>query len=253
MRISALSWSSLTAALVLALPASAQDAPVAFTGSIAVATDYTFRGISQTLEDPAVQGGITGAAGPVYAGLWGSNVDFGEAFATADEERAGATAEIDLFGGVKVPLGIADADLGFTYYAYPGADDASNYDFWEVALALSKALGPVSAAVKGAYSPDFFLSSGNSLYLGGSLGFGIPNTPLSLAAAVGKQSIDEEDTFGTPDYIDYSVGATLSVLGIGVGAAVVGTNIEDDECFGGGAPFGGTCGNRVILSVSRGM
>src|SRR5687767_5601078 len=100
MRIFALSGPSLAAALVLALPASAQDSPVTFTGSVAVASDYAFRGISQTLEDPAIQGGVTGAAGPVYLGVWGSNVDFGEAVAP---DRA--TAEIDVFGGVKASLG----------------------------------------------------------------------------------------------------------------------------------------------------
>src|SRR5688572_14521948 len=235
MRISAPSWSSLTAALVLALPAGAQDSPVTFTGSIAAVSDYTFRGISQTLEDPAIQGGITGAAGPVYLGFWGSNVDFGEAFANTDEERAGATAEVDLFGGVKFNLGtIAALDLGAIYYAYPGADDDSNYNFFEVGLGLSRPISTVTTGLKVGYSPDFFLSSGNSLYLGATLG--VPVGPLSLAASVGKQSIDENDVFGTPDYIDYSVGATFSTMGIGLGAALVGTDIDDSECFGGGAP-----------------
>src|SRR5262245_476819 len=94
--------------LAVAGPAAAQEDPaVAFSGSIAIASDYTFRGISQTLEDPAVQGGITGAGGPVYFGLWGSNVDFGETFAAGDDELAGATAEVDLFAGLKLPLGFA--------------------------------------------------------------------------------------------------------------------------------------------------
>jgi uncharacterized protein (TIGR02001 family) len=253
MRTSALSLPTLAAALVLALPAGAQESPIAFTGSIAVVSDYTFRGISQTLEDPAIQGGITAAAGPVYFGVWGSNVDFGESFGASDDERARATAEVDLFGGVKVALGVADADLNFTYFAYPGAAEESNYNFMEFALGLSRALGPVTAGVKGALSPDFFLASGSSLYLGGTLGLGIPNTPLALSAGLGKQNIEENSTFGTPDYIDYSAGVTLSTMGIGLGATLVGTNIDDADCFGGSAPFGGTCGTRVIFSLSRGM
>jgi uncharacterized protein (TIGR02001 family) len=240
--------------LAIATPAAAQEDPaVTFSGSAALVSDYTFRGISQTLEDPAIQAGITGAAGPVYVGLWGSNVDFGETFVATDGERARATAEVDFIGGVKVPLGVADADLNFTYFAYPGAADASNYDFMEFTLGLSKALGPVSVGVKGAYSPDFFLASGSSIYFGGTLGLGIPNTPLSLAAAFGKQSIDENSTFGTPDYMDYSVGASLSTMGIGIGASLVGTDIDDADCFGGSAPFGGTCGARAVFSISRAL
>src|SRR5688572_7682428 len=155
MRISALSWSSLAAALVLALPASAQDSPVSFTGSVAVVSDYTFRGISQTLENPAIQGGITGAAGPAYLGVWGSSLNFGE---TDHEHRA--HTEIDVFGGVRTSLGaVADADLGFTYYAYPGTKDVFEYDFLEFALGLSRAISSATLGVKAAYSPDFFLAS----------------------------------------------------------------------------------------------
>jgi uncharacterized protein (TIGR02001 family) len=248
MRLSALSVPSLAAALVMALPAGAQELPVSFTGSVAVVSDYTFRGISQTLEDPAIQGGITGAGGPVYLGVWGSSLNFGE---TDHEHRA--HTEIDIFGGVKLPLGVADADLGFTYYAYPGTSDAFEYDFLEFALGLSKAISSATLGVKTAYSPDFFLSSGSGLYIGGSLGVALPGTPFSLAGTVGKQSIDENGTFGVPDYMDYSVGASVSVLGVGLGASIVGTDIEEEQCFGGAAPFSGTCGTRAVLSVSRAL
>ena len=245
-------FSTLVAGLlVLAGPAAAQDAemPVTFSGSVAVASDYAFRGISQTLEDPAIQGGVTGAAGPAYLGVWGSNVDFGEG-----DPVGRATAEIDVFGGVRASLGgVADADLGFTYYAYPGTGDVYEYDFLEFALGVSRAVSTATVGVKAAYSPDFFLASGSSLYLGGSLGVGLPSTPLSLAATLGRQSIDENGTFGVPDYVDYSVGASLSVLGIGLGAAVVGTDLEEDECFGGAGAFGELCKTRVIFSISRGM
>jgi uncharacterized protein (TIGR02001 family) len=248
MRTSALSLPALAAALVLASPAHAQDSPVSFTGSVAVVSDYTFRGISQTLEDPAIQGGVTGAGGPVYLGVWGSNVDFGEA---DPEDRA--TAEIDVLGGVKMPLGVVDADLNFTYYAYPGTGDSYEYNFLEFALALSRAVSSATLGVKAAYSPDFFLASGSAFYLGGTLGVALPSTPLSLAAGLGKQSIDENSTFGTPDYMDYSVGASVSVLGIGLGASIVGTDLDEEDCFGGAGAFGELCGSRVILSVSRGM
>jgi hypothetical protein len=53
--------------------------------------------------------------------------------------------------------------------------------------------------------------------------------------------------------MDYSVGASLSTMGIGIGASLVGTDIDDADCFGGSAPFGGTCGARAVFSISRAL
>jgi len=47
-------------------------------GNIGLATDYRFRGISQTDRDPAVSGGFDFTAeNGIYAGIWGSNISFG--------------------------------------------------------------------------------------------------------------------------------------------------------------------------------
>ena len=50
-------WMSTVVAgfLVLARPVAAQDVEVEFGGSSTFVSDYTFRGISQTDQDPAVQ------------------------------------------------------------------------------------------------------------------------------------------------------------------------------------------------------
>lgn len=236
-------WSSTIVAGLIALagPAEAQEIEVSFSGSAALVNDYTFRGISQTSENPAVQAGITAGIGSVYLGTWGSSLDFGEADA-ADR----ASSEIDIFGGVATSLGgAADVDIGVAYYLYPGVPDASNYDFVEFLLGLSRGFSNVSAGVSAAYSPDFFAASGSAIYLGGSLGLDIPTTPLSLSASVGRQKIDDNGAFGTPDYIDYSVGASLSVLGISFGAAAVGTDLDEGDCFGGSD----LCKTRVVLSL----
>jgi uncharacterized protein (TIGR02001 family) len=228
---------------MLAGPVAAQDAEieVEFGGSSTFVSDYSFRGISQTLEDPAVQAGITGTAGPVYAGIWGSSLNFGE----VDHENR-AHAEVDVFGGVATSLGgVLDADLGVTYYAYPGTRDVFDYNFIEFALALSRAISSATLGAKVAYSPDYFAASGTGVYLVGSLGVDIPNTPLSLSAAVGHQSIDDNGAFGTPDYMDYSAGASLSVLGVSLGVTLVGTDIDDADCFGGSE----LCDSRVVFSL----
>lgn len=59
----------------LALAQSAPASPHTLTGNLGFVTDYRFRGISQTFEQPAIQGGIDYShASGFYAGTWASNV-----------------------------------------------------------------------------------------------------------------------------------------------------------------------------------
>lgn len=78
--------------------ASAQD----ITGNVALATDYIFRGVTQTDNGPAISGGFDVEAGGAYAGVWGSSVDFSDA----------TTMELDLYGGYAWSAGGFDFDLG---------------------------------------------------------------------------------------------------------------------------------------------
>src|SRR5690606_26058867 len=135
---------------------------------------YTYRGISQTLEEPAIQGGIDASLPEgLYVGVWGSSVNFGEDLAGG----ARAQVELDAYGGIAQSVAGFDVDLGGIYYAYPGAGESRNYNFFELAASLGRALGPVSAGLSGAWSPDFYAASGTGLYGAGSLSFGVPNTP----------------------------------------------------------------------------
>ena len=61
---------------------SIKDAPVApartfsYSVNAAVTTDYMFRGISQSSNNPAVSAGLDASYGIFYVGFWGSSVDF---------------------------------------------------------------------------------------------------------------------------------------------------------------------------------
>lgn len=101
------------------VPAFAADAPAAepsaVTGNFTIASDYRFRGISQTYGGPAVQGGID-YAGPVglYLGAWLSNV-------SGNQYLNGSGVEMDLYGGIKKSFGDLTLDLGALAYYYPNA------------------------------------------------------------------------------------------------------------------------------------
>ncbi|MAM39233.1 MAG: hypothetical protein CL949_12215, partial [Erythrobacter sp.] len=111
--------------LLSVAPAFAQDAAIpapdiAVSGSAMLISDYRFRGVSQSDDRMALQGGITlthkdGA----YAGAWASNLSGWGTF-------GGANMELDLLAGYKRSLtGNLALDVGLTWYMYPGGADKS--------------------------------------------------------------------------------------------------------------------------------
>jgi uncharacterized protein (TIGR02001 family) len=248
MRAALLFGSACAALALVARPVAAQDAdPVTFSGSAALVSNYTFRGISQTSNEAAIQAGISmEAPSGIYAGIWGSSLNFGES-ADLVSSAAGGSMELDLIAGIVPSLGPLGVDIGAVYYLYPGSAAFLNYNFWEFALGLSHDFPNFSVGAKGVYSPDYFAGSGTGVYFGGSLGIPIPNTTLSVSASVGHQGIETNDAFGTPDYLDWTAGASVEVLGLTLGATAVGTDLSEADCFGG-SDF---CKARVLFSVSK--
>src|SRR3954451_3587417 len=114
---------SAAVAAVLTLPtlAAAQTAaptpaPSPFTGNISLVSDYRFRGISQTFEEPALQGGFDYAhASGLYLGNWNSNVSQGAGF-------PGVNLEMDVCGGWKKAFGYSAPYSGFIFCYSPGAN-----------------------------------------------------------------------------------------------------------------------------------
>lgn len=230
-------------------PLGAQEAPPEamgwFSANVSVASDYAFRGISQTLGEAAIQGGMD-LAHPLglYLGAWGSSVNFGEDLASG----ARAQMELDVYGGVAgAPLGLVELDLGFVYYTYPGAAGGRGYDFLELGLDAGRDLGPVSTAASLRYSPDFFAGSGTGLYYGGALG--VPVSRLTLSGSVGRQTVEENGTFGTPDYVEWGLGAAVDAAGFQLGGRYLSTDLSAADCFGGSD----LCGARFVLSLSRAL
>lgn len=173
--------------------ASAQDVDVAF--NVAGTSDYVFRGVSQTSEDPAISAGVDLTFGSVYAGAWASNVDFGD----------DTDAEVDLYGGFRSELGGFALDFGAVAYLYANAPDGADYDYVELKAGASRAIGPVTAGVVLFYSPDFFGADEEAFYTEANLAFS-PATDWTVSAAVGKQVLDV-----TADYTTWNAGVAYAV------------------------------------------
>ncbi len=189
-------------------PAAEEEASSPFSATFAVTSDYVFRGVSQTDEGPAFQAGVTYSAPfGLYAGIWGSNVDFGD----PDPEAGirGPNYELDYFVGWNKDLSDAwNLDLGVTRYSYE--DDSRfygniNYNEYIAKLTWS---GPVTIGGILAYADDYGNADAEEIYSGLSASYDIGESGFSLGASTGYTSIEAADDGGRSDYFDGSV--TLS-------------------------------------------
>lgn len=257
------------AALSLAfapLPATAQDATdppgvsatdetapppaLAITGSAALASNYRFRGVSRSDGDLAVQGniGIEHESG-LHGGVWASTV-------SGWGGVGGADVELDLSAGYRFrPTDAATLDLGVTYYAFPGGRNAT--DFLELQAELSGTIGPATLAAGVAYAPaqralgrwyrsgasaatgryDDPGDKGDNLYLRGDASSGIPATPITARAHIGRSSgnpgLGPQGTSLAPtgSYWDWLLGVDYIIAGtpLTLGVAYVDTDISRRE------------------------
>ncbi|MBP7704629.1 MAG: TorF family putative porin [Caulobacter sp.] len=181
-----------TASLAMGGAAFAQE--VEFSGNIGITSDYIFRGVSQTDEGPAIQGGADLSSGIFYAGVWASNVDF------YDE----TDAEIDLYMGVKPELGPVALDLGAIYYGYLNEPSGADYAYWEFKAAASIPAGPATLGAAVYYSPEFFGGIGSATYVevNGAIS---PADKWTINGALGNQGFDAGG-----DYTTWNVGVSYA-------------------------------------------
>ena len=98
------------------------------------ASDYDFRGITQSAQKPALQASVDYAhASGWYLGVWGSNVDFCASGAAGCQD---ADYELDLYTGFSGSIGENGLgwDVGLVYYSY----EKSDYNYPEIYVSLSK-------------------------------------------------------------------------------------------------------------------
>jgi uncharacterized protein (TIGR02001 family) len=172
-------------------------------------------------------------------------VNFGEDL----EAGPRAQMELDVFAGIAPSVAGFDLDIGGLLYAYPGAASGRSYNFFEVYGGASRAVGPVGLGVSAAYSPDFFAGSGPALWTMAEASVDIPGTGVGVAGTIGRQQIDDNDIWGTPDYTAWSAGVSTDVLGASISAGATGTSLDEEDCFGGME----VCGTRLVLGVGLSM
>ena len=217
---------------------SSEGSDLPITANVALVTDYYFRGISQTLNDGAVQGGFDYAHDSgIYAGVWASNVDFG------DE----ASLEVDTYIGFANDIGDSgfSYDVNFLRYNYDDVDYSTNE--------LTFGLGYSYFNVAYKYSDDWLGSDESSNYISLGFNYDLP-ADFALSASVGNSFGDayDKNTDTDFDYVDYKIGVSKDYVGVSFDLSYVGNDLNSKECS---AYVGGNsiCDDKLILTVSKGF
>ncbi|MEJ2532626.1 MAG: TorF family putative porin, partial [Halioglobus sp.] len=217
--------------------------PFEISANVTLASDYRFRGISQSDESIALQGGFDAEFGAgFYIGTWGSTVDF-----DTNGEGYDGSLELDYYAGWASDLGDSGLgiDVGFLYYDYPGDDDEEG-DYWEVYGSMSWN----DLAVGVHYSDDYYAETGEFWYVYADYGFTL-FADIGLGLHVGYNMLDEAPGFLSSDedtYFDYSVSVSKEWAGVEWALAWVGTDLDDDDVFGTD-----WADDTVVFSISKSM
>lgn len=203
----------LTAALVPAAAAQNSDGfPGEISANVTFASEYVFRGVSVSDEDPALQGSLTWAHGSgFYIGAWGSSGNFG----------TNGSLEIDYYAGYGTDLNGVTLDFSVIYYTYPGDEADGNY--WEVMAKAGYDLGLIAVTGGVAYVPSGQDAYGgkDAVYVFSDAEVPIPNTPVTLGLHIGY-----EDFGDRPSKLDWSAGLYTTIWGVDLGLAYVDTDLD---------------------------
>ena len=214
--------SALVGALLTAgaaTPAFAND----LSANAAVTNNYVWRGLTQTLNEAAVQGGIDYADDSgFYIGTWVSNVQYG-----AEDVYS---YEHDIYLGFSGGDDTFSWDVGYLYYNY---DEAAEFDFGEIygtvgfgGFSFSANLLTNTEADEGP-TQDFGMFE--AYYLSADYGFVVGND-IEIGLHVGYHDGDFMEAFNGADgdYYDYNVSLSKG----GFAFMISGTNVDGDAATG---------------------
>lgn len=192
--------------LALLMAAGVTVAQAEVTGNLGLASDYRFRGVSQTQNAPAVQGGVDYAhSSGFYAGNWNSSV-------SSQLYTNGAGVESDLYAGFKkeVYKGIT-VDVGSMNYFYPRATNGTSTNFDTNELYVGVGYKDLVTAKYSQSLSNYFgtANSKNSSYVQADASIPVVGK-LSVVAHVGRTNVNNN---GSLNYTDYNAGVAYDLKG----------------------------------------
>lgn len=208
--------------------------------SVTLATDYMWRGVSQTNNEPAIQGSLDlNHESGLYAGVWASSYEFNNNATMELDAYAGFASDSDLFGVLPFTI---NYDLGFLRYEYTDTTDTNFTEFY-----IGASLSPVEnlntsvyyyyglkldrANVPGEYT-DFAVDYTLPAKFGG----------ITLLAHAGYYNQKR----GKDNYWDWKAGASKDIGGFTIEVAYFDT--DDSNSYSNGRRLDD---GRIVASISR--
>lgn len=198
-----------------------------------LASDYIWRGQSQTAGEAAIQGSLDVAhESGLYAGVWASNVD-DEAF---PGNTSGADIEVDYYVGYG--YGFTDdvsVDLQLAKYTYPQASEWNGYEVIPSISAYGFTLGYKYGVETGVHPTYTWLGYEYEL-------------PYEVTAFASYGMTDSKA--GGEDYKDWSIGMGKTIAGLDFSLTYTDTDIDGDVCE---ATYGKDdyCDSNLTVAVSK--
>lgn len=218
---------SLLTSAVSALALMASSSSFAeLTANVSVTNNYIWRGLTQSINEGAVQGGIDYASeSGFYAGTWTSNVSY--------DAQDAYSYEHDMYFGFAGEASGLSYDIGYLYYNY---DENAGFDFGEVYATIGMGPASVTAYFLTNAEPEEsdFPAAGwdfdafGTFYLSGDY-----TIPLASGAEVGLHLGYHEGDFAEAfngvglgeGYFDYNI----SIAKDGFSFMVTSTDLGDDD------------------------
>jgi len=223
--------------VAVALPAKAQN-KLTFSGSATLTTDYMFRSVSNSNQNPAAQVEFDAAYGIFWAYAWGSNTSFNP-----------DGIEIDYGAGISPKwLGI-DWTIGALEYTFPGT---SSLDYFELQTKAAHTWGNLTLSIGNWWSPDNFGTGTQSDAVEGGAGYSFTGKLFgffspSISGALGVQTFANQNI--QPNYTYWNAGLTLGFLDHwSADIRYYDTNLSSTDCvIIGGGP--NNCDARAVGTI----
>jgi uncharacterized protein (TIGR02001 family) len=196
-----------------------------------IVSDYTFNGVSQTDNSPALQVSLDYGTDDFYVGTWASNVDF-----DGDQDT---NIEWDFYVGKYFQVSQTfSVDTGIAYYTYHGQDNEAGPGTASDDFAYPEVYGKFGLA------SDYGQTELNLWYTWDYFGYGEGHSVAMLAhsyevveghtlrASVDQSMFSDSDVKnwgGESSYNHYRLGYETSVEGFDLSLAVETTDIDEDN------------------------
>ena len=224
--------------IATALLASSSTALAEISANVTLATDYAFRGVSQTDNQFAIQGGFDWShSSGIYLGTWASNVD-SQFFGGGTDPQI----ELDLYGGFASEFSNGlGYDIGYLRYQYPGGSDFNTNEFYG-----SLSYMGFSASVNYSDELAFVGSDSSAWYWAAGYEHTFPYE-IGFSAHIGYNAgsaYSDDDALGGT-YTDWSLGLSKNVAGVDLGLTYVDNTISKSDCGSN------VCEARVVASIAK--